>query len=143
MTYIKECALTNVSQFTKDRYSKQLKAQTMGNVTILILSYFFIYLTYSCLTGCAQATKVSPQDELVKANSHDFARVLGKRATRQFYAGLPNFRREKPISGMDMEFVDDSDFDKRAIMDDYGHLRFGKRGQDWQEDYGHLRFGRR
>ncbi|KAF2881883.1 hypothetical protein ILUMI_24288 [Ignelater luminosus] len=42
------------------------------------------------------------------------------------------------------DFLDDDDlFDlsKRQVADDYGHLRFGKRGEDF-DDYGHLRFGR-
>ncbi|KAF5286789.1 hypothetical protein FQR65_LT02207 [Abscondita terminalis] len=40
-------------------------------------------------------------------------------------------------------FDDDDLFDlsKRLVTDDYGHLRFGKRGEDF-DDYGHLRFGR-
>ncbi|KAK5646404.1 hypothetical protein RI129_004868 [Pyrocoelia pectoralis] len=33
------------------------------------------------------------------------------------------------------------DLSKRLVTDDYGHLRFGKRGEDF-DDYGHLRFGR-
>lgn len=40
--------------------------------------------------------------------------------------------------------LDDEDFDlnsKRQI-DDYGHMRFGKRGEDQFDDYGHMRFGR-
>lgn len=30
---------------------------------------------------------------------------------------------------------------KRQTSDDYGHLRFGKRGEQF-DDYGHMRFGR-
>lgn len=60
---------------------------------------------------------------------------------------LSAYRRNR-INPPDFEFIDDTDvIDKRAGMDDYGHLRFGKRqdgkrNQDW-EDYGHMRFGRR
>ncbi|KAJ8952254.1 hypothetical protein NQ318_007413 [Aromia moschata] len=31
---------------------------------------------------------------------------------------------------------------KRQTNDDYGHLRFGKRGEEIFDDYGHMRFGR-
>lgn len=43
----------------------------------------------------------------------------------------------------DLSFVDDEDVEKR--FDDYGHMRFGKRGGegDQFDDYGHMRFGRR
>lgn len=40
--------------------------------------------------------------------------------------------------------VDDDDFlDKSKRYDDYGHMRFGKRGDDQFDDYGHMRFGKR
>ncbi|XP_044268639.1 drosulfakinins [Tribolium madens] len=41
--------------------------------------------------------------------------------------------------------VDDDDLfelSKRQTSDDYGHLRFGKRGEEPFDDYGHMRFGR-
>lgn len=44
-----------------------------------------------------------------------------------------------------MYFLDDDDlveFSKRQTSDDYGHLRFGKRGEENFDDYGHMRFGR-
>lgn len=43
----------------------------------------------------------------------------------------------------DLSFADDDDMEKR--FDDYGHMRFGKRGGegDQFDDYGHMRFGRR
>jgi len=31
---------------------------------------------------------------------------------------------------------------KRQQLDDYGHMRFGKRSNDEDEEYGHPRFGR-
>lgn len=53
-------------------------------------------------------------------------------------------RRSPPI-GTDsyLNFIDDEDVEKR--FDDYGHMRFGKRGGegDQFDDYGHMRFGRR
>lgn len=45
----------------------------------------------------------------------------------------------------DINFIDDEDVEKR--FDDYGHMRFGKRGGGGEgeqfDDYGHMRFGRR
>ncbi|XP_034485331.1 drosulfakinins [Drosophila innubila] len=39
--------------------------------------------------------------------------------------------------------VDTVDSDRPKRYDDYGHMRFGKRGGDEQfDDYGHMRFGR-
>lgn len=41
--------------------------------------------------------------------------------------------------------MDDDDFfelPKRQASDDYGHMRFGKRGDETFDDYGHMRFGR-
>lgn len=40
-------------------------------------------------------------------------------------------------------FVDSDDGERPKRFDDYGHMRFGKRGGDEQfDDYGHMRFGR-
>lgn len=51
------------------------------------------------------------------------------------------------IQPLEMELVvddDDEAFDKSKRYDDYGHMRFGKRGGDDQfDDYGHMRFGKR
>lgn len=44
-----------------------------------------------------------------------------------------------------LPIADDDDlleFSKRQTSDDYGHLRFGKRGEESFDDYGHMRFGR-
>lgn len=124
----------------------------MGNLTLVVLSYFAIYLSYASLgftsfgVEAALLKQTAAEEENKIQPTQEFARFLEKRA-HPYFAGLNlghqggHYSKERP-SGGDMEFVDDSDFDKRAMMDDYGHLRFGKRGQDWQ-DYGHLRFGRR
>lgn len=40
-------------------------------------------------------------------------------------------------------FVDGDGDERQKRFDDYGHMRFGKRGGDEQfDDYGHMRFGR-
>lgn len=39
--------------------------------------------------------------------------------------------------------VENDDGDRSKRFDDYGHMRFGKRGGEEQfDDYGHMRFGR-
>lgn len=46
---------------------------------------------------------------------------------------------------LELILVDDDDLfelSKRQTSDDYGHLRFGKRGEEPFDDYGHMRFGR-
>lgn len=51
-------------------------------------------------------------------------------------------RKVQPLE-LDL-LVDDDDFiDKSKRYDDYGHMRFGKRGDDQFDDYGHMRFGKR
>lgn len=54
--------------------------------------------------------------------------------------------KQLPIAYLaDISFIDDEDVEKR--FDDYGHMRFGKRGGGGEgeqfDDYGHMRFGRR
>lgn len=44
---------------------------------------------------------------------------------------------------LDLVVDDDDFFDKSKRYDDYGHMRFGKRGDDKFDDYGHMRFGKR
>lgn len=44
---------------------------------------------------------------------------------------------------LDLVVDDDDFFDKSKRYDDYGHMRFGKRGDDQFDDYGHMRFGKR
>lgn len=117
---------------------------TMGNATMLILSYFVLYLSYNSIMAGAKGLDDTDMKNPLRSNS--LIRVAKRQ--KQLYLMMPNYQRDKAASAtnnQEMEFIDDSDFEnsKRA-MDDYGHLRFGKRGtlQDWQEDYGHLRFGR-
>lgn len=51
--------------------------------------------------------------------------------------------RIQPLE-VDLVVDDDNEFDKSKRYDDYGHMRFGKRGGDDQfDDYGHMRFGKR
>lgn len=56
----------------------------------------------------------------------------------------PSISRSK-VQPLEVDLlVDDDDFiDKSKRYDDYGHMRFGKRGDDQFDDYGHMRFGKR
>ncbi|KAK9879477.1 hypothetical protein WA026_006546 [Henosepilachna vigintioctopunctata] len=56
---------------------------------------------------------------------------------------VPLKRSNSKLNLLDV-FLDDEDFDfnEKRQFDDYGHMRFGKRGEDHLDDYGHLRFGR-
>lgn len=51
----------------------------------------------------------------------------------------------RPLIPIELDLLLDNDDDrtKAKRFDDYGHMRFGKRGGDDQfDDYGHMRFGR-
>lgn len=123
----------------------------MGHLTLSIFASFLIYIAYYTLL-CGSVSIIDGKSgnaiESVPEDVQSFKSAWNKYANKKLsrpYA-LSAFRRER-INPLEFEFIDDGDFDKRASMDDYGHLRFGKRqdgkrNQDW-EDYGHMRFGRR
>ncbi|SPP88330.1 drosulfakinins [Drosophila guanche] len=52
----------------------------------------------------------------------------------------------RPVIPIELDLLMDNEDDQRTMpkrFDDYGHMRFGKRGGDDQfDDYGHMRFGR-
>lgn len=62
--------------------------------------------------------------------------------------GVASRMRRFPLLQVPLDVLDDDDeslfeANKRQMSDDYGHMRFGKRGgeNDFAE-YGHMRFGR-
>ncbi|KAH8283209.1 hypothetical protein KR054_011942 [Drosophila jambulina] len=56
---------------------------------------------------------------------------------------VPLFSRPLIPIELDLLLDNDDDRTKAKRFDDYGHMRFGKRGGDDQfDDYGHMRFGR-
>ncbi|KAL3283151.1 hypothetical protein HHI36_006304 [Cryptolaemus montrouzieri] len=66
------------------------------------------------------------------------------RPDRRNFEKLPQRRSNSKSDFIFSDFLDDDEFElsnKRQI-DDYGHMRFGKRGEDQFDDYGHMRFGR-
>lgn len=59
-----------------------------------------------------------------------------------YYAPKRSIRPKLPQS-WDFWLQDDYEDRAKRIIDDYGHMRFGKRGGEEQfDDYGHMRFGR-
>lgn len=81
-------------------------------------------------------------------NAHSALRSLQNRPLRSNinFATLPKLvqlSRSKAPSEFDILNDDDDLFDINKKFDDYGHMRFGKRGEgDQFDDYGHMRFGR-
>lgn len=81
-------------------------------------------------------------------NAHSTLQSLHIRPLRSNvnFAGLPKMTqlsRSKTPAEFDIFSDDDDLFDMSKKIDDYGHMRFGKRGEgDQFDDYGHMRFGR-
>ncbi|KAI8033669.1 drosulfakinins [Drosophila gunungcola] len=63
--------------------------------------------------------------------------------TLSFGRRVPMISRPMMPIELDLLMDNDDDRTKAKRFDDYGHMRFGKRGGDDQfDDYGHMRFGR-
>lgn len=70
-----------------------------------------------------------------------FSNSIGQRLLQA--ASSYSHGRNPPME-FDLLVDDDEDMiDKSKRYDDYGHMRFGKRGDDHFDDYGHMRFGKR
>ncbi|KAH8255046.1 hypothetical protein KR032_008242 [Drosophila birchii] len=66
---------------------------------------------------------------------------LGNAHNRMDFGNRVLFSR--PLIPIELDLLLDDDRTKAKRFDDYGHMRFGKRGGDDQfDDYGHMRFGR-
>lgn len=147
----------------------------MARLTLSILTTLIIYLAYQTLASEALSTSdsisssnsrgsqstrssetvenlLSQDDGLSKLQSAWFKNAYNRRSlgapAGAGRIGTYTVLRRSPSVGAgsylaDLNFVDDEDVEKR--FDDYGHMRFGKRGGegDQFDDYGHMRFGRR
>ncbi|XP_016950713.1 drosulfakinins [Drosophila biarmipes] len=74
-----------------------------------------------------------------------FSRYGDRRNQKTFSFGRRVPLISRPLMPVEMDLLVDNDVDrtKAKRFDDYGHMRFGKRGGDDQfDDYGHMRFGR-
>lgn len=117
----------------------------MGYFSTSFITTVILYLTYAFICSSIMAVEAAGKDnsgldDPKISGSNTWNRYNVKRLTKPLYA-INAYRRDH-VNPAEFEFVDESDLDKRGTMDDYGHLRFGKRGQEW-EDYGHMRFGKR
>ncbi|XP_017015431.1 drosulfakinins [Drosophila takahashii] len=91
-------------------------------------------------------SKMGAEADQSSANlAGSFSRFGDRRNQKTF-----NFGRRVPIISrpiipieLDVLMENNDDRTKSKRFDDYGHMRFGKRGGDDQfDDYGHMRFGR-
>ena len=105
----------------------------MGNISLTVLASFTLLVTYSVfISGAFAATAAASE---VTQNTDE---VQHKRPAPAVWLKSFPVRRLKPLNSYsiyrrdlpssDVEFFDDTinSVDKR--FDDYGHLRFGKRG---------------
>lgn len=143
----------------------------MARLTLSILTTLLIYVAYQALACEAlsasdgsssnsrgsQSTRnsetvenlLNQDDALSKLQNVWFKNAYNRRSPASTgRIGTYTVLRRSPSAGVgnylaDLNFVDDEDVEKR--FDDYGHMRFGKRGGegDQFDDYGHMRFGRR
>ncbi|XP_055599516.1 uncharacterized protein LOC129748791 [Uranotaenia lowii] len=129
----------------------------MARLTLSILASLIIYFAYHALASEALATvgsKTSINGEvdnplgdegLSKLQTAWLRSVYNRRPAASPYAMLRKGGSSRNPTGYlaDVNLFDGDDIEKR--FDDYGHMRFGKRGGegDQFDDYGHMRFGRR
>ncbi|CAO1373305.1 unnamed protein product [Diamesa hyperborea] len=120
----------------------------MGYITLTFISTVVLYMMlFSFVFSATVDAKMDSQIESgMPSNSNEQKRKVAwvKNIPRRMKPSntFAVYRRDLPT---EVEFVDDNivnDMDKR--FDDYGHMRFGKRGGegDQFDDYGHMRFGR-
>lgn len=109
---------------------------------------FAILLAFYLLSfGHAYAATNSMENPNIM-NAHSTLRSLHNRPLRSNinFGSLPKLvqlSRSKTPNEFDILSDDDDLFDISKKFDDYGHMRFGKRGEgDQFDDYGHMRFGR-
>lgn len=146
----------------------------MARLSVTILATLILYLAYQTLaseavpTGSGNSKLLSSSvdtsenllsdENLNKLQTAWFKSAYNRRSSpvggsdaRAAVATYPVLRRTAPAVAVpnpmgyfaDISLLDDEDIQKR--FDDYGHMRFGKRGGegDQFDDYGHMRFGRR
>lgn len=156
----------------RQRLTRQQKSQIkMGQLSLTIVTSFVVVLTYYLVmfSVFVSATPISssntaerPDEQPMQIETSRNDKGTGRLFKPMFYAYNFNRNIRTPFSSsigqrlvpaiphskvQPLEFdllVDDDDFiDKSKRYDDYGHMRFGKRGDDQFDDYGHMRFGKR
>lgn len=125
----------------------------MGTYTISAVTTLFGFVIYLALASVS--ADASSQIELGKSHSGPAlsrGNSVGYKRFLRSSIGAANGNTQRllqishskiPIE-LDLLLDDDELFDKTKRYDDYGHMRFGKRGgEDQFDDYGHMRFGKR
>lgn len=121
----------------------------MGHVSVSILTSLAIFLMYYLLVGNVLAD-TSNLNDIQKTQSPQAAHNYKRYHRSPMNGGNSGSKtlqmtRSKiiPIE-LDLLLDDEEMYDKSKRYDDYGHMRFGKRGgEDQFDDYGHMRFGKR
>lgn len=124
----------------------------MGHVSVSILTSLSVFLVYYLLVGNVAASSNVNSDTIQKTQSPHALQNYRRyhRSPINSGSGLGSgskslLPRSKiiPIE-LDLLLDDEEMYDKSKRYDDYGHMRFGKRGgEDQFDDYGHMRFGKR
>ncbi|KAH8311455.1 hypothetical protein KR044_006452 [Drosophila immigrans] len=131
-----------------------------GVLSLLVLTIYMLLVvpTLSSHTGNLESGKEELQlrdlepkleAETGMLNEHgsgpSLSRFASNRRSQRSFGFTPKIF-QIPRSKLPIELgilVDSDDGERTKRFDDYGHMRFGKRGGDEQfDDYGHMRFGR-
>ena len=138
----------------------------MGQLSVTVVTSFVVVLTYYLLmfsvlvsaaptnsNGGERADDTPTQPETNRNSArlfkpmvyaYNFNRNIRTPFSSSISQRLASVGQHK-IQPLELDLlVDDDDIiDKSKRYDDYGHMRFGKRGDDQFDDYGHMRFGKR
>lgn len=137
----------------------------MGQLSVTIVTSFVVVLTYYLVMFSVLVSAAPANTNVERADDTPTQPETNRNGARLFkpmvYAYNFNRNIRTPFSNsisqrlapsgqhkiqpLELDLlVDDDDFiDKSKRYDDYGHMRFGKRGDDQFDDYGHMRFGKR
>lgn len=140
----------------------------MGQLSVTIVTSFILFLTYYLFvfsvlakasavpatgsrssSGPGSRGALSSTLENSRSNRRLTLPLIYTRNARSPFSNSMTSGHVGPVSHpkvpVEMEFLldDDEFYDKSKRYDDYGHMRFGKRGEDQFDDYGHMRFGKR
>ncbi|XP_073819875.1 drosulfakinin [Musca autumnalis] len=126
------------------------KRQTVSVMVFFIFAIFCIFWIPATLARNLESSKNEIHDGgFVKNNNQQLnmpgpsAYYVAKRNLHSLLMAPKEYQVKthgKDLVDILLEYEDD---DRNKRFDDYGHMRFGKRGGEEQfDDYGHMRFGR-
>jgi hypothetical protein len=127
---------------------KAKETSAMGYISLTVVSSFTLLVAYSILISGTNAKLTSVESGSPSAISND---LMQKRPSPAVWLKSYPIRRLKPVNAFsasrrefqpaEVEFVDETGNDVEKRFDDYGHMRFGKRGGGEGEgfdDYGEV-----